>query len=168
MGNTKKTEKSLCKHFGLICNDLNSSSAMVLYTCYYWSGIKCNSVLYTSISLYLTSGLEKVWSRLMMVFLSSDVSIDEKKVSEILGDLIWEEMSECIIRECLVHSIPANSSQLAEYSEVRLQGSVSLWQLCCILCNIIFNCILRSLNRQKILRAVWKEWGTMQGTQRTS
>uniref|UniRef100_A0A671RU00 Centromere/kinetochore protein zw10 homolog n=1 Tax=Sinocyclocheilus anshuiensis TaxID=1608454 RepID=A0A671RU00_9TELE len=43
---------------------------------------------------------------------------NEKKVSEILGDLIWEEMSECIIRECLVHSIPANSSQLAEYSEV--------------------------------------------------
>uniref|UniRef100_A0A673KG84 Centromere/kinetochore protein zw10 homolog n=1 Tax=Sinocyclocheilus rhinocerous TaxID=307959 RepID=A0A673KG84_9TELE len=47
----------------------------------------------------------------------SDAS-HEKKVSEILGDLIWEEMSECIIRECLVHSIPANSSQLAEYSEV--------------------------------------------------
>ncbi|XP_016088830.1 centromere/kinetochore protein zw10 homolog isoform X1 [Sinocyclocheilus grahami] len=46
------------------------------------------------------------------------VSIDEKKVSEVLGDLIWKEMSECIIRECLVHSIPANSSQLAEYSEV--------------------------------------------------
>uniref|UniRef100_A0A8C1DA47 Zw10 kinetochore protein n=1 Tax=Cyprinus carpio carpio TaxID=630221 RepID=A0A8C1DA47_CYPCA len=41
-----------------------------------------------------------------------------KTLSEILGDLIWEEMSECIIRECLVHSIPANSSQLAEYSEV--------------------------------------------------
>ncbi|XP_051956225.1 centromere/kinetochore protein zw10 homolog [Xyrauchen texanus] len=47
-----------------------------------------------------------------------DVSIGEKQVSEILGDLIWEEMSECIIRECLVHSIPANSSQLAEYSAV--------------------------------------------------
>uniref|UniRef100_A0A8C1ZJG9 Centromere/kinetochore protein zw10 homolog n=1 Tax=Cyprinus carpio TaxID=7962 RepID=A0A8C1ZJG9_CYPCA len=51
-------------------------------------------------------------------YLNLYVSIDEKKVSEILGDLIWEEMSECIIRECLVHSIPANSSQLAEYSEV--------------------------------------------------
>lgn len=54
------------------------------------------------------------------------MSIDEKKVSEILGDLIWEEMSDCIIRECLVHSIPTNSSQLAEYSEVSLQGSVSI------------------------------------------
>lgn len=108
--------------------------------------------------------------RLMMGFLlfSSDVSIDEKKVSEILGDLIWEEMSECIIRECLVHSIPTNSSQLAEYSEVRLQGSVSIWQLHSILCNTIFNCVLRSLNRQRILRAVWKRWGTSQGTQQTS
>ncbi|XP_051960310.1 centromere/kinetochore protein zw10 homolog [Xyrauchen texanus] len=47
-----------------------------------------------------------------------DVSVGEKKVSEILGDLIWEEMSECIIRECLVHSIPVNSIQLAEYSAV--------------------------------------------------
>lgn len=47
-----------------------------------------------------------------------DVFVGEKKVSEILGELIWEEMSDCIIRECLVHSIPTNSSQLAEYSEV--------------------------------------------------
>lgn len=62
------------------------------------------------------------------VFLASDVCIDEKKVSEILGDLIWEEMSECIIRECLVHSIPANSSQLSEYSEVRRQGHRSICQ----------------------------------------
>lgn len=49
------------------------------------------------------------------------MSVGEKKVSEILGDLIWEEMSDCIIRECLVHSIPTNSSQLAEYSAVRVQ-----------------------------------------------
>lgn len=41
-------------------------------------------------------------------------------MSEILGNLIWEEMSDCIIRECLVHSIPTNSSQLAEYSAVRV------------------------------------------------
>lgn len=51
-----------------------------------------------------------------------DVSVGEKKVSEILGDLIWEEMSDCIIRECLVHSIPTNSSQLAEYSAVRVKN----------------------------------------------
>ncbi|XP_056586727.1 centromere/kinetochore protein zw10 homolog [Triplophysa dalaica] len=47
-----------------------------------------------------------------------DVPVGEKKVSEILGDLIWEEMSDCIIRDCLVHSIPTNSNHLAEYSAV--------------------------------------------------
>ncbi|KAI7795860.1 centromere/kinetochore protein zw10 homolog [Triplophysa rosa] len=47
-----------------------------------------------------------------------DVPVGEKKVSEILGDLIWEEMSDCLICDCLVHSIPTNSSQLAEYSAV--------------------------------------------------
>ncbi|KAJ8267083.1 hypothetical protein GJAV_G00138140 [Gymnothorax javanicus] len=47
-----------------------------------------------------------------------DVTVGEKTVSLILGDMIWEEMSDCIIRECLVHSIPANSSQLEQYSAV--------------------------------------------------
>ncbi|XP_048838716.1 centromere/kinetochore protein zw10 homolog [Brienomyrus brachyistius] len=47
-----------------------------------------------------------------------DVSIGENKMSTILGDMIWEEMSDCIIRECLLYSIPANSSQLGKYSEV--------------------------------------------------
>lgn len=61
---------------------------------------------------------------MMMAFLfffCLDVHVGDKKVSEILGDLIWEEMSDCIIRDCLVHSIPTNSSHLAEYSEVRLK-----------------------------------------------
>lgn len=48
-----------------------------------------------------------------------DVSIGDKKLSAILGELIWEEMSRCIIHECLVHSIPNNSSQLEKYSTVR-------------------------------------------------
>lgn len=48
-----------------------------------------------------------------------DVSIGDKTLSAILGELIWEEMSRCIIHECLVHSIPNNSSQLEKYSTVR-------------------------------------------------
>lgn len=52
-------------------------------------------------------------------YFSLDVSIGEKMMSTILGDMIWEEMSDCIIRECLLYSIPANSSQLGKYSEVR-------------------------------------------------
>ncbi|XP_013879046.1 centromere/kinetochore protein zw10 homolog [Austrofundulus limnaeus] len=47
-----------------------------------------------------------------------DVSIGDKKLSNILGELIWEEMSQCIIHECLVYSIPTNSSQLEQYITV--------------------------------------------------
>lgn len=50
-----------------------------------------------------------------------DVSIGEKKLSSILGELIWEELSQCIINECLLHSIPDNSSQLEKYSTVGLK-----------------------------------------------
>uniref|UniRef100_A0A8D0D595 Centromere/kinetochore protein zw10 homolog n=1 Tax=Sander lucioperca TaxID=283035 RepID=A0A8D0D595_SANLU len=47
-----------------------------------------------------------------------DVSIGDKKLSAILGELIWEEMSKCIIHECLLYSIPTNSSQLEKYNTV--------------------------------------------------
>ncbi|XP_062867959.1 centromere/kinetochore protein zw10 homolog [Trichomycterus rosablanca] len=47
-----------------------------------------------------------------------DTTVGEKKVSAILGEQIWEEMSDCIIRECLLYSIPTNSSQLATYDVV--------------------------------------------------
>ncbi|XP_015193095.1 centromere/kinetochore protein zw10 homolog [Lepisosteus oculatus] len=47
-----------------------------------------------------------------------NVTVGDKKLSVMLGDLIWEEMSDCIIRECLLYSIPANSSQLEQYEEV--------------------------------------------------
>lgn len=49
----------------------------------------------------------------------SDVSIGDKKLSTILGELIWEEISQCIIHECLLYSIPNNSSQLEKYKSVR-------------------------------------------------
>uniref|UniRef100_A0A8C7RQ68 Centromere/kinetochore protein zw10 homolog n=1 Tax=Oncorhynchus mykiss TaxID=8022 RepID=A0A8C7RQ68_ONCMY len=41
-----------------------------------------------------------------------------RKVSVILGDLVWQEMSHCIIHECLLYSIPTNSCQLEQYSAV--------------------------------------------------
>ncbi|XP_041749788.1 centromere/kinetochore protein zw10 homolog [Coregonus clupeaformis] len=47
-----------------------------------------------------------------------DVSVGERKVSVILGDLVWQEMSHCIIHECLLYSIPTNSCQLQQYSAV--------------------------------------------------
>uniref|UniRef100_A0A8C2ZU95 Zw10 kinetochore protein n=1 Tax=Cyclopterus lumpus TaxID=8103 RepID=A0A8C2ZU95_CYCLU len=36
----------------------------------------------------------------------------------ILGELIWEEISQCIIHECLLYSIPTNNSQLEKYKTV--------------------------------------------------
>ncbi|MBN3302540.1 ZW10 protein, partial [Amia calva] len=47
-----------------------------------------------------------------------NVPVGDKKLSVMLGDMIWEEMSDCIIRECLLYSIPANSNQLEQYEEV--------------------------------------------------
>ncbi|KAG7483555.1 hypothetical protein MATL_G00039640 [Megalops atlanticus] len=47
-----------------------------------------------------------------------DVTVDEKKACAILGDTIWDEMSDCIIRQCLVHSVPTDSSQLEQYNVV--------------------------------------------------
>nr|XP_004666520.1 centromere/kinetochore protein zw10 homolog [Jaculus jaculus] len=37
---------------------------------------------------------------------------------EMLGDVIWEDLSECLIKNCLVYSIPTNSSKLQQYEEI--------------------------------------------------
>uniref|UniRef100_A0A8C9Z3Q1 Centromere/kinetochore protein zw10 homolog n=1 Tax=Sander lucioperca TaxID=283035 RepID=A0A8C9Z3Q1_SANLU len=65
----------------------------------------------------------QVYSKLLLVLRTLyshllDVSIGDKKLSAILGELIWEEMSKCIIHECLLYSIPTNSSQLEKYNTV--------------------------------------------------
>ncbi|XP_068023838.1 centromere/kinetochore protein zw10 homolog isoform X2 [Melanerpes formicivorus] len=39
-------------------------------------------------------------------------------LAELLGELIWEELSDCLIHNCLVESIPASSSELEHYTEV--------------------------------------------------
>ncbi|XP_041925139.1 centromere/kinetochore protein zw10 homolog [Alosa sapidissima] len=50
-----------------------------------------------------------------------NATVGDQKVCEMLGGLIWEELSESIIQNCLVHSIPARSSQLDQYAEVITQ-----------------------------------------------
>lgn len=65
----------------------------------------------------------QVYSKLLLVLKTLhsnllDVSIGDKKLSAVLGELIWEDMSQCIIHECLVYSIPTNSSQLEKYNTV--------------------------------------------------
>lgn len=49
----------------------------------------------------------------------SDVSIGDRKLAAIFGELIWQEISQCIIHECLLYSIPTNSSQLEKFDSVR-------------------------------------------------
>ncbi|XP_070839856.1 centromere/kinetochore protein zw10 homolog [Chaetodon trifascialis] len=65
----------------------------------------------------------QVYSKLLLVLKTLhahllDVSIGDKKLAAILGEMIWEEISQCIIHECLLYSIPTNSSQLDKYSSV--------------------------------------------------
>ncbi|CAG5870648.1 unnamed protein product [Menidia menidia] len=69
------------------------------------------------------SAPSQVYSKLLLVLRTLhshllDVSIEDKKLSAMLGELIWEELCQCIIHECLVYSIPTNSSQLEKYSAV--------------------------------------------------
>lgn len=68
--------------------------------------------------------------KLISVLLNSDVPLEEpaedKKecrvtLAELLGDMIWEELSDCLIQNCLVNSIPTNSSKLEQYIEVGLK-----------------------------------------------
>ncbi|KAM9781301.1 centromere/kinetochore protein zw10 homolog isoform X2 [Syngnathus typhle] len=47
-----------------------------------------------------------------------NVTIGDQKLSTILGKLIWEELSRCIIHGCLLYSIPTDSSQLEKYNIV--------------------------------------------------
>ncbi|XP_037007220.2 centromere/kinetochore protein zw10 homolog [Artibeus jamaicensis] len=52
-----------------------------------------------------------------------DTDLENEKTSkiilaEMLGDVIWEDLSECLIKNCLVYSIPTNSSKLQQYEEI--------------------------------------------------
>ena len=61
------------------------------------------------------------------VLLNSDVPVEQRvedkkecrvTLAELLGGMIWEELSDCLIQNCLVNSIPTNSSKLEQYIEV--------------------------------------------------
>ncbi|XP_060016398.1 centromere/kinetochore protein zw10 homolog isoform X2 [Lagenorhynchus albirostris] len=65
--------------------------------------------------------LEVVQKQLLDSPLVADVE-NEKTckivLAEMLGDMIWEDLSECLIKNCLVYSIPTNSSKLQQYEEI--------------------------------------------------
>lgn len=65
------------------------------------------------------------------VLLNSDVPLEQPAedrkngrvtLAELLGDAIWEELSDYLIQNCLVNSIPTNSSKLEQYVEVGLKN----------------------------------------------
>ncbi|XP_031200514.1 centromere/kinetochore protein zw10 homolog [Mastomys coucha] len=65
--------------------------------------------------------LEVLQKQLLDLPLDADLEIGkapEIVLAEMLGELIWEDLSECLIRNCLVYSIPTNSSKLQEYEEI--------------------------------------------------
>lgn len=76
------------------------------------------TIFITQVYLKLSVAERWAWENKSRVGYFSDVSISDKKLSAILGELIWEEISQCIIHECLLYSIPNNSSQLEKYNTV--------------------------------------------------
>uniref|UniRef100_A0A4W6DED3 Centromere/kinetochore protein zw10 homolog n=1 Tax=Lates calcarifer TaxID=8187 RepID=A0A4W6DED3_LATCA len=63
----------------------------------------------------------QVYSKLLLVLKTLHSHLNDVsgiKLSAILGELIWEEISQCIIHDCLLYSIPTNSSQLEKYNTV--------------------------------------------------
>ncbi|XP_048199829.1 centromere/kinetochore protein zw10 homolog [Perognathus longimembris pacificus] len=75
------------------------------------------SEVFTKIRLVL----EVLQKHLLDLPLDPDLENEEVPtivLAEMLGDVIWEDLSECLIKNCLVHSIPTNSSKLQQYKEI--------------------------------------------------
>lgn len=65
--------------------------------------------------------LEVLQKQLLDLPLDADLEIGkvpEIVLAEMLGEVIWEDLSDCLIRNCLVYSIPTNSSKLQQYEEI--------------------------------------------------
>ncbi|XP_071472813.1 centromere/kinetochore protein zw10 homolog isoform X2 [Marmota flaviventris] len=65
--------------------------------------------------------LEVLQKQLLDLPLDTDLEIEKPStiiLAEMLGDVIWEDLSECLIKNCLVYSIPTNSSKLQQYEEI--------------------------------------------------
>ncbi|XP_003910775.1 centromere/kinetochore protein zw10 homolog [Papio anubis] len=75
------------------------------------------SEVFTKIRLVL----EVLQKQLLDLSLDSDLENEKTStvpLAEMLGDMIWEDLSECLIKNCLVYSIPTNSSKLQQYEEI--------------------------------------------------
>ncbi|XP_004636555.1 centromere/kinetochore protein zw10 homolog [Octodon degus] len=65
--------------------------------------------------------LEVLQKHLLDLPLDSDLENEKSSpvvLAEVLGAVVWEDLSECLIKNCLVYSIPTNSSKLQQYEEI--------------------------------------------------
>ncbi|KAM6171948.1 centromere/kinetochore protein zw10 homolog [Erethizon dorsatum] len=65
--------------------------------------------------------LEVLQKHLLDLPLDTDLENEKSStvlLAEVLGGVIWEDLSDCLIRNCLVYSIPTNSSKLQQYGEI--------------------------------------------------
>lgn len=65
--------------------------------------------------------LEVLQKQLLDLPLNTDLENEKTStiiLAEMLGDVIWEDLSEYLIKHCLVYSIPTNSSKLQQYEEI--------------------------------------------------
>ncbi|XP_008587800.1 PREDICTED: centromere/kinetochore protein zw10 homolog isoform X2 [Galeopterus variegatus] len=75
------------------------------------------SEVFTKIRLVL----EVIQKQLLDLPLDTDVENEKTStivLAEMLGGMIWEDLSDCLIKNCLVYSIPTNSSKLQQYEEI--------------------------------------------------
>uniref|UniRef100_A0A8C6QTN3 Centromere/kinetochore protein zw10 homolog n=1 Tax=Nannospalax galili TaxID=1026970 RepID=A0A8C6QTN3_NANGA len=94
-----------------------------------------------------------------------DIELENEKtpalmLAEMLGDVIWEELSECLIKNCLVYSIPTNSSKLKQYEEVERSGFRTLEFSLRIFCSYITplrQLLKRSRNKFSVTSFLFEE-----------
>uniref|UniRef100_A0A8C7ASG8 Centromere/kinetochore protein zw10 homolog n=1 Tax=Neovison vison TaxID=452646 RepID=A0A8C7ASG8_NEOVI len=73
--------------------------------------------------------LEMLQKQLLDLPLDTDLENEKTPkivLAEMLGDVVWEDLSECLIKNCLVYSIPTNSSKLQQYEEVSFSFCINV------------------------------------------
>uniref|UniRef100_A0A8C7AKE4 Centromere/kinetochore protein zw10 homolog n=1 Tax=Neovison vison TaxID=452646 RepID=A0A8C7AKE4_NEOVI len=87
--------------------------------------------------------LEMLQKQLLDLPLDTDLENEKTPkivLAEMLGDVVWEDLSECLIKNCLVYSIPTNSSKLQQYEEVSADAPQKVIRDCrCLSVSVLFS-----------------------------
>uniref|UniRef100_A0A2K5YH04 Centromere/kinetochore protein zw10 homolog n=1 Tax=Mandrillus leucophaeus TaxID=9568 RepID=A0A2K5YH04_MANLE len=106
-----------------VLGELHSKLKSFGEACYFLLFFKPHEPNSPSFILFFCSFLTSLSLHRIEENLSLDSDLENEKTStvplaEMLGDMIWEDLSECLIKNCLVYSIPTNSSKLQQYEEI--------------------------------------------------